>query len=138
MDSRKVIKIQDSYYINIPSETSQALGIVKGDRLKVIPLPGLGILITQNQGAAKVSVNLESMERLQGAADQIYSNLERELKDLGLNFISNLQAHIISDLATSGLLDLKSRVEKLEKKPETSDQRRGKVILLHKNKKRAE
>ena len=134
MDLRKVIKIEDSYYINIPLEISQALGIVKGDRLRIIHLPGSGILITQPQGDGKVSVNLQSIDRLQRAADAIYSQLEGRVKDLGLNFMSDLQARIVSDLAVSGLLDVKARVEKLETKSEVSDQRRGKVILLHKKK----
>jgi bifunctional DNA-binding transcriptional regulator/antitoxin component of YhaV-PrlF toxin-antitoxin module len=134
MDSRKVIKIEDSYYINIPSEISRALGIVKGDRLKIIHLPGSGLLITQAQGAGKVSVNLESIDRFQRAADSIYQQLERRVKDLSLNFISNLQARIVSDLAVSGLLDVKSRVEKLETKSEVSDQGRGKLVLLPKKK----
>jgi len=138
MDSRKVIKIKESYYINIPSEISKALGIVKGDRLKVIHLPGSGFLITQTQGAAKVSVNLQSIERLQRAADSIYSDLQRRLKDLDQNFISNLHARIISDLACSGIFDLKARVEKLETKPERSDQKPGKVIPLNKKKRSAQ
>lgn len=134
MDSRKVIQIEDSYYINIPSEISRDLGIIKGDRLKIIHLPGSGLLITQAQGAGKVSVNLESIDRFQRVADSIYQQLERRVKDLSLNFISNLQARIVSDLAVSGLLDVKSRVEKLETKSEVSDQGRGKLVLLHKKK----
>jgi len=134
MDSRKVIKIKESYYINIPSEISKALGIVKGDRLKIINIPGSGFLITQAQGAGKVSVNLQSIERLQRAADSIYSDLQRRLKDIDQNFISNLNARIISNLACSGIFDLKTRVEKLEAKPEVSDQKPGKVIPLPKKK----
>jgi hypothetical protein len=134
MDSRKVIKIKDSHYINIPLEVSKAMGIVKGDKLRITPLVGLGVLVTQAQGVGKVSVNLESIDRLQRAADSIYSQLERKLKNLESNFISNLQARLIPAIATSGIFDLKARVEKLEMKPEASDQRRGRVILLHKKK----
>jgi bifunctional DNA-binding transcriptional regulator/antitoxin component of YhaV-PrlF toxin-antitoxin module len=132
MESRKVIRNKKSYYINIPLEISKALGIVKGDRLKIIHLPGNGILITLDKGAGKVSVNLQSIDRLQRAADAIYSQLEGRVKDLGLNFISNLQARIVSDLAVSGLLDLKARVEKIETKQEVSNQRRAKIHLLKK------
>jgi bifunctional DNA-binding transcriptional regulator/antitoxin component of YhaV-PrlF toxin-antitoxin module len=132
MDSRKVIKIKKSHYINIPSEISQALGIVKGDRLKIIHLPGSGILITLDQGAGKVSVNLQSIDRLQRAADAIYSQLEGRVKDLGLNFISNLQARIVSDLAVSGLLDLKARVDKIETRQATPQPKVCKIHLLKK------
>lgn len=134
MDSRKVIKIKDSFYFNIPLEISKALGIVKGDRLRITPLVGLGLLITRAQGAGKVSVNLESVDRLQRAADFIYEQLKGRLKDLDLNFISGLHLRIIDDLVRSGIFDLKARVEKLETKSEVSDQRRGKLVLLHKKK----
>ena len=134
MDSRKVIKVKDSYYINIPLEISEALGIVKGAKLRITHVIGLGLLITQAQGASKVSVNLESIDRLRRAADFIYEQLEGRLKDLDSNFISGLHLRIIDDLVRSGIFDLKSRVEKLETKSEVSDQGRGKLVLLHKKK----
>lgn len=138
MDSRKVIKNKNSFYINIPLEVSKALGIVKGDELGITPLFGLGLLITQAQGAGKVSVNLESIDRLQRAADFIYEQLKGRLKDLDSNFISNLHLRIIDDLVRSGIFDLKARVDKLETKAEVSDQTPGKLVLLHKKRGSAE
>jgi len=132
MDSRKVIKVKDSYYINIPLDVSKALGIVKGERLWITHIIGLGLLITQAQGAGKVSVNLENNDRLQRAADFIYEQLKGRLKDLDSNFISGLHLRIVDNLVRSGIFDLKSRVEKLETKSEVSDQTPGKVIPLHK------
>jgi hypothetical protein len=134
MDSRKVIKIKDSFYFNIPLEISKALEIMKGDRLNISYIPGCGLLITLDQGADKIPVNLESVDRLQRAADAIRCQLERKAKDLGDNFISDLWGRLIPAIATSGIFDLKARVEKLETKSEVSDQRRGKLVLLHKKK----
>jgi len=138
MEKRKVIKNRESYYINIPSDLAKALGILKGDRLGIIPLPGSGFLTLKIEGAAEVSVNVQSYDRLQKAADSIYSDLQRRLKDLDQNFISNLHLRIVSDLVRSGLFDLKARVEKLETKPEVSDQKPGKVIPLNKKKRDAQ
>jgi len=134
MDSRKVIKVKDSYYINIPLDVSKTLGIVKGERLRITHLIGLGLLITQAQGAGKVSVNLENIDRLQRAADFIYEQLKGRLKDLDSNFISGLHLRIIDDLVRSGIFELKARVEKLETKYEVSNQRSGKLVLLPKKK----
>ena len=134
MDSRKVVKIKDSYYINIPLEISQALGIVKGAKLRITHIIGLGLLITQAQGAGKVSVNLESVDRFQRACDFIYEQLKGKLKDLDSNFISGLHLRLVGDLVRSGIFDLKARVEKLETKSEVSDQGRGKLVLLNKKK----
>jgi len=134
METRKVIKVGKCHYINIPSDISKSLQIVKGDRLKIIHLPGTGILITQTQGAAKVSVNLESYNKLQRAGDFIYEQLKSKAKDLGDKFITDFFARLIPSLVTSGIFDLKARVEKLETKPELSDQKPGKIIPLHKKK----
>ena len=134
MDSRKVIEIKGSYYINIPSDVAQALEIVKGAKLRITHVIGLGLLITQAQGAGSVSVNLESVERIQRAADFIYEQLKGRLKDLDSNFISGLQLRLVGDLVRSGIFDLKARVEKLETKSEVSDQGRGKLVLLPKKK----
>lgn len=134
MDSRKVVKIEESYYINIPLDVAQAMEIIKGDRLKISYIPGCGIFITQARGADKIPVNLESVDRLQRAADAMRCQLERKARELGDNFISNLWAKLIPGIAASGIFDLKARVEKLEIKNEVSDQRRGKLVLLHKKK----
>lgn len=134
MDTRKVIKIEDSYYINIPSDVAQSLKIMKGDRLKIGYISGCGIFITLDQGADKIPVNPESVDRLQRAADAIRWQLERKAKDLGDKFISDLMNRLIPTIATSGIFDLKARVDKLETKAEVSDRGRGKLVLLHKKK----
>jgi hypothetical protein len=134
MDSRKVIRVKNSYYINIPLEAFKALGIMKGDKLRITHVIGLGLLITQAQVADKIPFNLESIDKLKRAGDFIYEQLKGRLKDLDSNFISGLQFRIIDDLVRSGIFDLKARVEKLETKSEVSDQGRGKLVLLHKKK----
>jgi bifunctional DNA-binding transcriptional regulator/antitoxin component of YhaV-PrlF toxin-antitoxin module len=134
MESRKVIKVRDSYYINIPLEISEALGIMKGDRLKITHLPGLGVLITEAQGADRVPTFKVDIDRLQRAADFIYEQLKGRLKDLDSNFISGLHLRIIDDLVRSGIFELKARVEKLETKAEVSDQGPGRLTLVHKRK----
>ena len=134
MQSRKVVKIKESFYINIPSDVAQALEIMKGDRLKVSYIPGCGIFITQAQGADKIPVNLESVDTLNRAADAIRCQLERKARELGDNFISNLWGRLVPVIAGSGIFELKARVEKLEMKSKVSNQRRGKLVLLHKKK----
>lgn len=138
MYSRKVIKIEDSYYINIPSEIRKALGIQKGEDMKIGYLTGSGIFITQAQGADKIPVNPESVDRLQRAADAIRWQLERKAKDLGDKFISDLMNRLIPTIATSGIFDLKARVDKLETKAEVSGRGRGRLVLVHKKKRSTE
>ena len=138
MDSRKVIKIEDSYYINIPSGVAQALGIMKGDRLKISYLLGCGIFISLDQGADKFHFNLESVDRFQRATDAGCLQLERTAKVLGDNFISDLWSRLMPAIATSGIFDLKSKMEKLEKQVEESNKGKGRLTLVHKSRGRAQ
>ena len=134
METRKVIKIRNSYYINIPSEISEGMGIDKGDSLKVGYLSGYGILMTRDREVSEASVTLDGIERLQRTADNIFSDLRRKARSFEASFTFNIMNRLIGELMKTGLIDLKGRVEKLETKPEAFDQGRGKVILLHKKK----
>ena len=80
METRKVVKIRSSYFINIPAAIVEDLKIEKGDSLRVGNLPGYGIIITRDKGLDKISVKLESVARLQTAADNIFSELKRKAR----------------------------------------------------------
>ena len=134
MELRKVQKINNSFYVNIPSEISEGLKIEKGDSLKIGYLAGYGILITKDKGVDKISVNLESVDRLQRAADNIFSDLRRKAKSFEASFTFNIMNRLIGEIMKTGLIDLKSRVEKLETKSEVSGQGRGQLVLLPKKK----
>jgi len=137
MERRKVIKIGNSKYINLPSEISEAMGVKEGDKLYILHVLGYGIFIPQAQGADKLPINLESIDRLKRAADTIYWQLERKLKDLDSNFISNLHASIIKDITRLGIFELKSQVEKLEKQVEESNKTKGRLTLVRKGRRNA-
>jgi len=138
MDSRKIVKIGNSYYINIPSDVAQALEIMNGDRMNVSFIPGYGTFNTLVRGADKIPVNPESVDRLQRAADAIRWQLERKAKDLGDNFISNLMNRLIPTIATSGIFDLKRKVDELEKQVEESNKTKGRLTLVRKSKRRTQ
>lgn len=130
MESRKVQKIGNSYYVNIPSEISEGLKIEKGDPLRVGYLAGYGILITRDKGVDKTSVNLEGVDRIQRAADNIFSDFRRKARSFEASFTFNIMNRLIGEIMKTGLIDLKARVDKIETKVEVSDQRPGRVILL--------
>jgi bifunctional DNA-binding transcriptional regulator/antitoxin component of YhaV-PrlF toxin-antitoxin module len=134
MESRKVQKIKNSFYVNIPSEISEGLKIEKGDSLKIGYLAGYGILMTRDKGVDKISVNIEGVDRLQRAADNTFSDLRRKAKSFEASFTFNIMNRLIGELMKTGWIDLKGRVEKLETKFEVSGERRGKLVLLDKKK----
>lgn len=132
METRKVIKIRNSYFINIPSEISEELKIDKGDSLKVGYLSGYGILITKEKGTSKLPVALDSAERLQRLADDIFSDMRRKAKSFEASFTFNMMNRLLGELFKSGLFDLKAKVQDLEEKIKTLNPGRGKIVMLKK------
>ena len=129
MEIRKVVKIRSSYFINIPASIVEDLKIEKGDSLRVGNLPGYGIIITRNEGVDKVSVNLESLERFQRAADNIFSELKRKAKSLENSFTFNVGSRIIGELLNTGWFDPKIGIEEVKSRIERKEEKRLKIVL---------
>jgi hypothetical protein len=134
MQSRKVIKINKCFYVNIPLEISGERKIEKGDSLKIRDIPGQGILITQAQGIEKVSVNLDSIETLKRAAYEIITETKKELRTVRSSFTSEILRSLVGELVRCGLFDLRARVDKLEKQVEESDKGKDRLTLVRKGK----
>lgn len=106
METRKVQKINGSYFINIPSVVRDEMGIEKGDPLKIGYLAGCGILITKDKGTDEISINLESEDRLKRTADNIFSEFRRKAKSVERSFTTNIMTRLIGELLKSGLINL--------------------------------
>ena len=126
--------MRSSYFINIPSSIVEDLKIEKGDTLRVGNLPGYGIIITRNEGVDKISVDLESVERIQRTAEAAFSELKRKIRSLENSFVFNIGNRIVGELVKTGWFDpkigieeVKTRVGKLE--------RRSVALVLVSNKK---
>jgi hypothetical protein len=137
MDFRRVVKIKNSYYINIPRVVCEALEIRAGERLKVGYLPGSGMFITQERGADKIPVNPKSVEGIQRAADSIYSEVARKLKLLEDLSISNYHTAMIKEISRLGIFELQRKVDRLEKRAVESSRGKGKLTLIRERKKSA-
>jgi bifunctional DNA-binding transcriptional regulator/antitoxin component of YhaV-PrlF toxin-antitoxin module len=130
MEIRKVVKIRSSYFINIPAAIAEDLKIEKGDSLRVGNLPGYGIIITRDKGLDKISVKLESVARLQTAADNIFSELKRKARSLESSFTFNIGNRIIGELLKTGWFDPKIGVEEVKSRSEKLSERSVKLVLL--------
>ena len=132
MDFRRVIKIKGSYYVNIPIKTGEAFGLKKGQRVKVVDVPGSGIFITHSSVSENFPVNIESVERLQKVSAEILSRHEKRLKDLAEDFISKFMLRLVPVMASSGVFELKKKVSRLEKESEKLKTGKGKLSLVRK------
>jgi len=134
METRKVVKIRSSYFINIPAAIVEDLKIEKGDSLRVGNLPGYGILITSDKAASKISVQLEGAARLQMAADNIFSELKRRARSLERSFTFNVGNRIIGELIKTGWFDPRVDVEVAKSGAEARERAGLKVVVPFKKK----
>jgi antitoxin component of MazEF toxin-antitoxin module len=73
MERRKVVKIGNALYVNIPSDVSAPMGIGEGDYLYVFHVIGTGILVTKASRLKKVSLNPRAIGRINRILDFVYS-----------------------------------------------------------------
>jgi hypothetical protein len=137
MDYRNVIKVQKSYYVNIPHKMCEALEIKKGERLGVSCVSGVGVFLMKSREGEFSSVDFSNIERLQKLATDTVSRTEERFKHLSDEFISKLMVRLVPALATVGIFDLKKRVDVLSKNMEQSKKGKGKLISLRDRKKGA-
>ena len=130
METRKVVKMRSSYFINIPMAIVEDLKIEKGDSLRVGNLPGYGIIITSDKGANAVSVQLDGVARLQVAADSIFSDLKRKARALERSFTFNVGNRIIGEIMKTGWFDPRVEYEEVKSKAGSLSQRNVKLHLL--------
>jgi hypothetical protein len=136
MDLRKVIHIRGTHYISIPLEIVKSLEIKPGEKLKVAYVPGSGIFITQLKAADKAPLEVKSIEVLKKAADSVYSQLEKRLKELETKSIENYFTLMIQQLSRLGIFELEKRVSRMEKRSVEMEKVKGELVLIRQHKKK--
>jgi len=135
VETRKAIKNKTGIYVNIPSNICKALDIRAGERLKVSYVTGTGIFITQLRGADKIPIEPRSPEGLQKNIDFMYSRVEKNLKNLESQAISNYHTSMIKEISRVGIFELQRKVDRLEKRVEESNKGKVKLSLVRQRKK---
>ena len=82
MESRSVVKINNSLYICLPSSMTEALEIERGVRCQFLLLPDYGILLRKDGGENRFPAPLEAIAELQQAADNIVHEAVRKMKGM--------------------------------------------------------
>ncbi len=130
METRKVIKIKNSFYINIPAEIAERWGIEKGDSWLVGQLPGYGILISRSGATDRGPSALDSEDRLYRCADDIFSDLRRKAKALEGSFTFNIMNRLIGEVVRSRVFGTKEEIIELVSRAMIENQERDEVGLL--------
>ncbi|GAJ09532.1 unnamed protein product [marine sediment metagenome] len=130
METRKVIKIKNSLYINIPAEIAKRWGIEKGDSWIVGHLPDYGILISRSGAIDRAPSALDIEDRLYRCADNIFSELRRKGKALEGSFTFNIMNRLIGEVVRSRVFGTKEEIIELVSRAMIEDQGRDEVGLL--------
>ncbi|GAI59787.1 unnamed protein product [marine sediment metagenome] len=101
METRKVIKIKNSLYINIPAEIAERWGIEKGDSWIVGHLPDYGILISRSGAIDRAPSALDIEDRLYRCADNIFSELRRKARAIEASLFFNIMSGLIGEVVKS-------------------------------------
>lgn len=135
MGTRKIIQNRGSQYINIPREIQEALGTEKGERLKVAYAPGVGIVMTQLGSADKIAGKKRTIKELQKEVDLVYDMATRKLRKMKDSQVQDFHTAMMKEFVKFGIVDLKIRVNGLEKEAAKIKAGRGKLSLVVRRKK---
>lgn len=111
MEARKVIKIKNSLFINIPVSMAEELKLRKGDVLWVGKLSKDAIIVTKSKNAGKIEAGVAGIDRIKTVCEHEWRELLRKSKALQNSFCNNALLRLQGELMTSGLLDLKGMVK---------------------------
>jgi len=106
MESRSVVKINNSLYICLPSSMTDALEIKRGDRMRFLMLPGYGILLNKDGSENRFPAPLEAIAELQQAADNIVHEARRKIKGMENQCIFHIWEKIFSLCLKDGLVNI--------------------------------
>ena len=116
MEARRVVKIRNSYFINLPVSVVKGLKIEKGDVLWIGDLSGDGVIVTKSKDRNKVAASVAGVDRIKIATEEGLSLLRRSAKSLERSFFNNFVLRMTGVGVEGELFSMKSRIEELEGK----------------------
>lgn len=111
MEVRKVLKIRNSLYVCLPSETCELWGIEKGDYLTCLYLPGYGVLMTRGMELDKLPFQEARVVKMKQITDNLFSELRRKAKGIQGRFVGELTTRLLSQAKNDGLIKLTPKTE---------------------------
>jgi len=111
MESRGVVKINNSLYICLPSSMAEDMEIKKGDRCQFLLLPEYGILLRKYDSENRFPAPLEAIGELQQAADNIVHEAKRKIRGMESQCIFHIWEKIFGLCLKDGLVNIFSPIQ---------------------------
>jgi hypothetical protein len=111
MELRKVLKIRNSLYVCLPSETCELWGIEKGDYLTCLYLPGYGVLMTRGMELDKLPFQEARVVKMKQITDNLFSELRKKARGVERSFVGNLYLHLIRQAQKDGVIKFNPKVK---------------------------
>jgi len=106
MESRSVVKINNSLYICLPSSIAEDLEIGKGDRCQFLLLPGYGTLLRKEEMEGRFHAPLEAIANLQQAGDNIVHEARRKIRGMENQCVFHIWEKIFGLCLKDGLVNI--------------------------------
>jgi bifunctional DNA-binding transcriptional regulator/antitoxin component of YhaV-PrlF toxin-antitoxin module len=90
METRKVIHIKSSLFINIPSSIAEELKIKKGDVLWVGKISKDSLIVTKSKTSGKVEAMGAGVDRIKAVAEEELLKIRRSAKAFERMFLNNI------------------------------------------------
>jgi len=111
METRKLLNIRKSLFINIPVALVGELGFRKGDVLFVGKLSKDSLIVTKVKTMGKLESSVAGIEHIKIACEEQWRELLRKSKALENSFVNNIVTRLYGELMNAGILDLKTMVK---------------------------
>jgi len=109
MEARKVIKIRNSLYINIPTAVVEKLRVKGGDVLWVGYYPGHGAIVSKGRNLGRIASSVAGTNDIKICADEAFADLRRKAKSLERTTTFNILETLMGEGVKRVLVDLQEK-----------------------------
>lgn len=99
MEARKVMKIRNSFFFNIPSSMAEELKLKKGDVLWIEKASRDGLILSKFKDSSKLFAGVASIERIKAVGEEVYGEVRRKLRSLENTAINNVMQRLLCEVA---------------------------------------
>ena len=116
MEARRVVKIGNSLYMNLPVSIVEKLKVKQGDVLWIGFHPGHGAIISKGGNLGRVASGIASTDNIKIAADEAFAELRRKAKALQNSVLNAIIQTLTGETVKQVLIDLQNKRLELKKK----------------------
>lgn len=116
MEARKILKIGNSLYVNIPPSVVEKFRVKRGDVVWIGYHPGNGAIISKGRNLGRVAAGVACIDDIKVAADEAFAEVRRKVKSLERGAVNTILTTLMGEKVKRTLVDLQDKKLELSKK----------------------